>query len=102
MSAAQPPWTARSALVLGLIAVGGVLNYADRQIIAVLNANAATAVGLVSRLPAKLSMGPRRIKPPSAPTRYSLVEAGPQGKHSSFSGTRAPGPARAPGWGSPT
>ena len=31
-----PTWTARSALVLGLITVGGVLNYADRQIIAVL------------------------------------------------------------------
>jgi ACS family hexuronate transporter-like MFS transporter len=36
VSAARPIWTPRSALVLGLITVGGVLNYADRQIIAVL------------------------------------------------------------------
>jgi ACS family hexuronate transporter-like MFS transporter len=36
VSEAAATWTPRSALVLGLITVGGVLNYADRQIIAVL------------------------------------------------------------------
>jgi ACS family hexuronate transporter-like MFS transporter len=36
VSGGRATWSARNCLVLGLITVGGVLNYADRQIIAVL------------------------------------------------------------------